>query len=131
MRRIGLLGLLLCWACENGGGTPGAFSSFQPGPTPPALHQGEVFFNTYCLSCHGLHGTGEGLGPALLDTLFLADRLSDEQMLGAVERGVPQTHFHYGAMPPVKRLSREQTAEIIGYVRWLQARAATTLGTTP
>jgi len=110
-------------ACGSSGGAETAWSRFRPGPTPPELHRGEVLFNTYCISCHGLHGTGEGLGPALLDSLYAPARLPDDLIYLAVERGVPQQHFHYGAMPPVKRLDREQVAAIIPYLRWLQAKA--------
>jgi mono/diheme cytochrome c family protein len=104
-------------------GSPGKWSGFNPGPTPAALHRGEVVYNTYCLSCHGLRGTGEGLGPPLLDSVFAPARLPDDSILAAIERGVPQRHYHFGAMPPVKRVTRADAAEILGYVRWLQRRA--------
>ncbi|MEO8139219.1 MAG: cytochrome c [Gemmatimonadota bacterium] len=116
--------LVILTAC--GGEPRGAsarWSGFNPGPTPAELHRGEIVFNTYCLSCHGLHGTGEGLGPPLLDTLYSPARLADDAMLTAVERGVSQRNFHFGAMPPVKRMTRTDALEVIGYVRWLQRQA--------
>lgn len=117
--------LVILGACggEARGGSS-RWSGFNPGPTPAELHRGEIVFNTYCLSCHGLHGTGEGLGPPLLDSLYAPDRLADDAMITAVERGVSQHHFHFGAMPPVKRVTRADAIEVIGYVRWLQRRAS-------
>ena len=116
--------LLILAACggEPRGGSA-RWSGFNPGPTPTELHRGEIVFNTYCLSCHGLHGTGEGLGPPLLDSLYAPDRLADDVMINAVERGVSQRNFHFGAMPPVKRVTRTDAIEVIGYVRWLQRQA--------
>lgn len=104
-------------------GASGRWSGFAPGPTPAEFHRGEVVYNTFCLSCHGRHGTGEGLGPPLLDSLYAPDRLPDEAIFTAVERGASQRHFHFGAMPAVKRVTRGDLAEVIGYVRWVQRRA--------
>jgi mono/diheme cytochrome c family protein len=98
--------------------------SFNPGPTPPEVHRGEVVFNTFCMSCHGRHGRGEGLGPALLDTLFAPSRVSEEAFYQAIKQGVSQTHYDYGAMPPVKPVGRADATEVFRYVRWLQDRAA-------
>jgi len=111
--------------CDSGaaGGAAGFRRDFNPGPAPAEMHRGEVVFNSYCISCHGLFGTGQGLGPPLLDTLYLPDRLPDQAFHDAVERGVRQRHWHFGAMPPIKRLERNDVDQIIGYVRWLQQRS--------
>ena len=115
----------LLHACGGGSvGGSGAFRDFNPGRAPAEYHQGEVIFNTYCMSCHGLYGRGEGLGPSLLDTLYLPARLSDDAILAAVERGVTQHNFHFGAMPAVKRLTPPEGVLVLGYVRWLQERWA-------
>jgi mono/diheme cytochrome c family protein len=108
-----------------GGSTegPAAFRNFNPGPTPEALRHGERIFNTYCISCHGRHGKGEGLGPPLLDTLYAPGRLADEAIYNAVERGMNQTYWHYGAMPKNQRIGRAEVSEIIPYIRWVQERA--------
>jgi mono/diheme cytochrome c family protein len=100
-----------------------AFQNFNPGTTPDSLRQGATIFNTYCISCHGRHATGQGLGPPLLDTLYAPDRLPDEAIYQAVELGVNQNHWHYGAMPKIQRLGRSEVGEIIPYLRWLQRRA--------
>lgn len=118
-------GLLAALVVSCGGDeAPSAYRGFNPGPTPDSLRHGEAIFNTYCASCHGRLGTGQGLGPPLLDTLFRAESMPDEAFFRAVELGVRQTHWHYGAMPMLKRVGRAEVAEIVPYVRWLQARVA-------
>ncbi len=119
------MSLLLLAACGgNGGGGPAAYLAFNPGRAPAELAQGERLFNTYCASCHGYYGRGEGLGPALLDTLYLAPRLADAAVEAAILHGVPQTHWRYGAMPKVGRMGPEEARLVIPYLRWLQERAA-------
>jgi mono/diheme cytochrome c family protein len=115
--------LLAFTACDSGSTGAGLHRDFNPGPAAVELHHGEVLFDSYCISCHGLFGTGQGLGPPLLDTLYLRPRLPDQAFYDAVERGVRQRHWHFGAMPPVKRLDHGSVQEIIRYVRWLQQRS--------
>jgi mono/diheme cytochrome c family protein len=121
------LGSAICASqgCESGGGgsSAGFRRDFDPGPVPAELHRGEIVFNTYCISCHGRFGIGEGLGPPLLDTLYLSPRLPDQAFHDAVEHGVRQKHWHFDAMPPVKRVAAADVDEIIRYVRWLQQRS--------
>jgi mono/diheme cytochrome c family protein len=122
------IGLALLTAC--GGDLPGGdprYLRFRPGPVPVELRRGELVYNTYCLSCHGLNGTGQGLGPPLLDTLFLAPRLPDQAFFTAVERGVNQRNWTFGAMPPLPRVTAAEAGEVVRYVRWLQQRAAESL----
>jgi mono/diheme cytochrome c family protein len=109
-------------AC-GGGGSDGYMVGFNPGPTPGDLKRGEAVYNTYCMSCHGRHGTGEGLGPPLLDTLYLADQLTDQAFQDAITRGAPQRHWSFGAMPPVKAVKPGDIGEITRYVRWVQQRS--------
>jgi mono/diheme cytochrome c family protein len=130
-RQIGAPALLLLLAVPGCGGEARAadtrWAGFNPGPAPAEVHRGEVVFNTYCLSCHGLHASGAaGAGPALLDTLFAPTRLTDDAIISAMDRGVSQKYFTFGGMPPVQRLSRDDAAQVVGYVRWLQGRAGIT-----
>jgi mono/diheme cytochrome c family protein len=124
LRRIAFpLAVSALVACGGGGRSDGYLVGFNPGPTPPDLRRGEAVYNTFCMSCHGRHGTGEGLGPPLLDTLYSGTRLTDQAFYDAVERGAPQRHWSFGAMPPVKAVKPADLPEITQYVRWVQQRA--------
>ncbi len=116
-----LLGLVLA-ACGGGSGGSAAMAAFNPGSTPAELQRGAALYGSYCASCHGALGKGQGLGPPLLDTLFLVSRVTDSAMTAAVVRGAPQRRFHYGAMPPVARVDTAEVPQVVAYVRWLQER---------
>ena len=121
-RLIVVLGAIA--GCDSGrGGSGSAHRDFDPGPTPAELHRGEIVYNSYCLSCHGRFGRGEGLGPPLLDTLYLPSRLSDEAFSTAVTQGARQRLWSFGAMPPVKPVSAPDLAEVLRYTRWLQEQS--------
>jgi mono/diheme cytochrome c family protein len=110
-------------ACDGTSAGSAPYQAFDPGPTPAGLHRGEVLYNSYCISCHGRNGRGEGLGPRLLDTLYSPARLPDEAIYAAVQNGVNRKHWNFGAMPKVQRVGRAEVGEIVPYIRWLQQRA--------
>jgi mono/diheme cytochrome c family protein len=95
----------------------------MPGPVPAEHERGERLYNSYCLSCHGRNGRGDGLGPPIVDSLFLPAITPDDRFFTAVRQGVNQRDYNYGAMPPLNRVSDPEIQAIVGYVRWLQARA--------
>ena len=45
---------------------------------------------------------------------------SDEKFRDAVRNGVPQHHWKYGDMPPIKNASDQDVTNLISYVRALQ-----------
>ena len=123
-RGLAVLGLTASLACGTAdSGASASWREFEAGPPPPELKRAEVLFNSYCLSCHGRQGRGEGLGPPLLDSLFLSSLVSDEAAMRAITTGVNQRAYSYGAMPAVPRLSVTEAQQVVKYVRWLQARA--------
>ena len=128
---VSLCAALLAGCGGSGGEGAAAFAAFNPGPAPDSLRHGEAIFNTYCISCHGRHATGQGLGPPLLDTLYRPAQLPEEAIYNAVERGVNQNHWHYGAMPKIHRVGRGEVAEIIAYLRWLQQRVGPAAAPAP
>lgn len=74
------------------------------------LPRGQVFYNAYCLPCHGERGSG---GPST--TLALREQvrgLDDEAIIDFVAEGAP------GAMPGFGRtLTREQLADLVAFMR--------------
>lgn len=118
---VGLVSRFLT-ACAGDGGASQALAGFSPGAPPVELRHGAALFGSYCSSCHGAFGTGQGLGPPLLDSLYLAPGFDDAAVARAVTTGVRQQHWNYGAMPPVARVTQTDLPAIIGYVRWVQQR---------
>lgn len=111
--------LLACGGGSSGGNV--SMAAYNPGRTPTALQRGAALYGSYCASCHGALGKGQGLGPPLLDTLFLPGRISDDRMTSAILAGSPQRHWSYGAMPPVTRVDPAEVSQVVAYVRWLQS----------
>jgi len=118
-------------ACEGGQGGSGALAGFSPGAAPPELARGASLFGSYCSSCHGAFGTGQGLGPPLLDSLYLAPAFDDTALARAVTEGARQQHWNYGAMPPVERVAPADLPALAGYLRWVQRRWLETTGRLP
>lgn len=124
-----VLVLVLVTAC--GGGASAALAGFSPGPPPPEQRRGAALFGSFCSSCHGAFGTGQGLGPPLLDSLYLAPMFDDAAMASAITAGARQEHWNYGAMPPVARIGATDLPAVIGYVRWVQQRWLESAGRPP
>ncbi len=123
--------LHLAAGCGGGQGGSGALAGFSPGATPPELSRGAALFGSYCSSCHGAFGTGQGLGPPLLDSLYLAPGFGDDALARAVTTGARQQHWNYGAMPAVERVAPAELPALTGYIRWVQRRWLETSGRLP
>jgi cytochrome c len=126
MNRTGRLtaALLLTAGCSSNQVSAGsAYRGFDPGAAPAELRRGEIVYNSYCLSCHGRFGRGEGLGPPLLDTLYSPTHLPDQAFCTAVTEGARQRLWSFGAMPPIKTVTTSDLGEVLRYVRWLQEQA--------
>lgn len=124
------LALAALAAC-GGGNDTSTLAGFGPGTPPAEMRRGAALFGSYCASCHGAFGTGQGLGPPLLDSLYLSPQFDDAAMAGAITSGARQKHWNYGAMPAVARAGPAEVPEIIGYVRWVQQRWLETAARLP
>jgi mono/diheme cytochrome c family protein len=102
-----------------------------PLDTPRAVGRGAVAYANFCQTCHGAGGTGDGPvarrgfppPPSLLTGL--AKTMKDGQMFHTITFG-KNNMAPYGA-----QLSRDDRWNIVAYVRFLQARAATPVVPTP
>lgn len=84
----------------------------RPGGLPDALRQ-----------CHGDVALGTAQGPPLVHIIYEPNHHADAAFLLAALRGVRAHHWGFGDMPPQPQVSREEMAEIVKYVRWLQREA--------
>jgi mono/diheme cytochrome c family protein len=91
-------------------------------PDEQDLIRGKNIFIKYCSACHGSSGQGEGyrlLGPNPADLTSQATRQqSDADLLRTIHEGKPN-------MPVWKyRLSKQDTRNVLAYIRSLQEQAA-------
>lgn len=82
---------------------------------------GRVAYEQSCAACHGIAGRGTDRGPTFLDPVYEPSHHADGAFLLAVRRGVREHHWNFGDMPPIANVSDEEVADIVAYVRGLQA----------
>lgn len=88
-----------------------------------AFKKGEEAFKKNCVKCHGDKASGTESGPPLIHKIYHPNHHSDMSFRWAVERGARSHHWRFGDMPKVDGMSREDTENIITYVRTLQKEA--------
>jgi mono/diheme cytochrome c family protein len=82
---------------------------------------GEAAFNSRCASCHGINAAGQdGVAPPLVHRIYEPGHHGDQAFLVAAQLGVRAHHWRFGDMPPVERITTEEVALIVTYVRALQ-----------
>ena len=78
---------------------------------------GPSLYAPACASCHGADLAGTDRGPPFLDPIYRPGHHADSAFLLAVRRGARSHHSNSGNMPPVDRLSDEQVAAIVEFIR--------------
>lgn len=116
-------------ACGGGGAAPA--TSFPPvpaeyaGKTNPldagAAEAGKVNFNTYCESCHGAAGlgdgiAGQGLNPPPANLIQVAAQVGDDYLFWRISEGKLGTPMVSWAGV----LSEEQIWQVVAYIRTLK-----------
>lgn len=86
-----------------------------------AAVRGEQAFARNCANCHGPNATGSAKGPPLLHEYYNAGHHGDGAFFQAAKWGVGQHHWNFGPMPPQLQVSQREVADIVRYVRELQA----------
>jgi mono/diheme cytochrome c family protein len=99
----------------------------QPDRKPPTQVEGDaragkVLFNQHCVTCHGLKGRGDGLqiaGATVADLSSPAtQRKLNVDLLTTIHEGRPGR-----VMPSWEyRLSKEQTRDVLAYIRTLRRK---------
>jgi cytochrome c oxidase cbb3-type subunit III len=82
-------------------------------------NEGARLFAATCASCHGLDGRGGERAPDIAQRQEV-QRLSDAQLVGIVQEGVPGT-----GMPAFHSLRTSQIQALVAYLRTLQGRNKT------
>ncbi|MCW8915506.1 MAG: cytochrome c [Magnetovibrio sp.] len=83
--------------------------------------RGQTAFSEYCAVCHGDNASGSDKGPPLIHNIYNPGHHADGAFFLAAKRGVRSHHWPYGDMPPQPQVNERQMANIVTFVRELQA----------
>jgi len=87
---------------------------------PFHLAKGQLLFEKYCSSCHGLQLIGSDKGPPLLHAFYKPSHHGDKSFYRAALQGVKQHHWNFGDMPPVEGMTPKKMDSLVPYIRYYQ-----------
>ena len=87
---------------------------------PFHLGKGQLLYEKYCSSCHGLDLNGSDQGPPLLHPFYKPSHHGDKAFYRATLQGAKQHHWEFGDMKPVDGMTREKMDSVVPYVRYYQ-----------
>ena len=87
---------------------------------PFHLGKGQLLYEKYCSSCHGLQLNGSDKGPPLLHPFYKPSHHGDQSFYRAALQGVQQHHWGFGNMAPVEGMTTEKMDSLVPYVRYYQ-----------
>lgn len=87
---------------------------------PFHLGKGQLLYEKYCSSCHGLDLNGSDQGPPLLHPFYKPSHHGDKAFYRAALQGAKQHHWEFGDMKSVDGMTREKLDSVVPYVRYYQ-----------
>jgi cytochrome c2 len=87
---------------------------------PFHMARGQLLYEKYCSSCHGLQLTGSDKGPPLIHPFYKPSHHNDKSFYRAALKGVKQHHWNFGDMPPVVGMTSGKMDRIVPYLRYYQ-----------
>ena len=87
---------------------------------PFSLGKGQLIYEKYCSSCHGLRLEGTNQGPPLIHPFYKPSHHGDDSFYRAVLKGVRQHHWKFGDMPAVEGMTPGKVDSLLPYVRYYQ-----------
>ena len=87
---------------------------------PFHLGQGQLLYEKYCSSCHGVDLTGSDKGPPLLHPFYKPSHHGDKAFYRAALQGTRQHHWEFGDMAPVEGITQKKMDKLVPYVRYYQ-----------
>ncbi|NQV07347.1 cytochrome c [bacterium] len=82
---------------------------------------GEAVFVEYCSECHADDLMGNEDGPSLLEPEYMLPGFPDTEMLHHIRHGEIEPEGDYDPMPGFPNLGRQSIADVMAYVRAVQA----------
>ena len=87
---------------------------------PFKLARGQMLYENYCASCHGLELDGSDQGPPLVHPFYKPSHHGDKSFYRAVLQGTKQHHWNFGDMQPVEGMTPKKMDSLLPYVRYYQ-----------
>ena len=87
---------------------------------PFHLAKGQLLYEKYCSSCHGIDLAGSNEGPPLLHAFYKPSHHGDKSFYRAALQGVKQHHWEFGDMQPVQGMTPKKVKSVVAYVRFYQ-----------
>ena len=91
---------------------------------PFHLAKGQLLYEKYCSSCHGLQLNGSDKGPPLIHPFYKPSHHNDKSFYRAALKGVKQHHWNFGDMPPVAGMTPGKMDRVVPYLRYYQRQKA-------
>jgi cytochrome c len=124
IKKLSLVFLFLLSACDDGSDE----RDRNPLHLPPQGFvgdsvKGRALYNQNCQLCHGKYGLGTNQGPPLVNNIYNPRHHADLAFHLAVKIGVRSHHWKFGDMKPIPKVSPEDVAHIVQYVRKIQRKS--------
>lgn len=87
---------------------------------PFSLAKGQMLYEKYCSSCHGLQLNGTDEGPPLVHAFYKPSHHGDKAFYRAALQGSKQHHWNFGDMKPVEGMTPKKMDSLVPYVRYYQ-----------
>jgi len=111
---------LTCLAVIFIGALPGSTIAAETIEIPFSLAKGQVLYEKYCSSCHGVQLDGTDEGPPLVHPFYKPSHHGDKSFYRAALQGTKQHHWNFGDMPPVAGMTPKKMDRVVPYVRFYQ-----------
>jgi cytochrome c2 len=87
---------------------------------PFHLGKGQLLYEKYCSTCHGVQLNGSDKGPPLIHPFYKPSHHGDKAFYRAALQGAKQHHWEFGDMPPVEGMTPKKMDSLVPYVRYYQ-----------
>ncbi len=108
------LAIFVLWAA------PGTSLAAETIEIPFKLGKGQLLYEEYCSSCHGLQLAGTDQGPPLVHPFYKPSHHGDQAFYQAVLNGARQHHWNFGDMAAVQGMTKGKMDRLLPYVRYYQ-----------
>ena len=110
----------ICLAIATAWASTGPALAAETIEIPFKLARGQMLYEKYCSSCHGLQLDGTDKGPPLVHPYYKPSHHGDEAFYRAALKGTRQHHWNFGDMKPVEGMTSKKMDSLVPYVRYYQ-----------